>query len=139
MAFDQFERNEAINSINVTPLVDVTLVLLIIFMVTTTYIVQPSIKVDLPQAATGEKTKRSQISIVLTRQEELYLNGERTTAEELQNHIRQSVMDDPDVQAVISADTMLVYGQVIWLIDLVKQLGVRKYALNIKYRDQEQH
>ena len=138
MGFDQFERDERITGINVTPLVDVTLVLLIVFMVTTTYIVKPSIKVDLPRAATGEKTKRSTISIVLTRQDDLYLNGERTTPAELETHIREEVADNPDVQAVISADTTLMYGRVIWLIDLVKQLGVRKYALNIKYRDGDQ-
>jgi biopolymer transport protein ExbD len=136
MGFDQFERNDAITSINVTPLVDITLVLLIIFMVTTTYIVQPSIKVELPRAATGEKTKRSTLSIVLTRQEQLYLNGQRTTAEALVQEVRREVVQNPNVQAVISADTMLAYGRVVWLIDLVKQLGVRRYALNIKYQDE---
>jgi len=136
--FDQFDREEAITGINVTPLVDITLVLLIIFMVTTTYIVKPSIKVDLPRASTGEKTKRSTISVVLTRQEQLFLNGERTNAEALEAHVEREVAGNPDVQAVISADTRLVYGRVIRLIDLIKRAGVRKYALNIKYVDEEE-
>jgi biopolymer transport protein ExbD len=137
MAFDQFEDDQAITGINVTPLVDITLVLLIIFMVTTSYIVHPSIKVDLPRAATGEKTKPSTVSVVLTRSGEIYLNGKRTTEAALVNHVREKIADDPDLQAVISADTALVYGRVVWLIDLVKQLGVRKYALNIQYLGDE--
>jgi biopolymer transport protein ExbD len=136
MGFDQFDHDESITAINVTPLVDITLVLLIIFMVTTTYIVRPSIKVELPRAASAEKTKRSTVSIVLTRRDELYLNGERTTTQALEAHVRAEVADNPHVQAVISADRRLAYGRVIWLIDLVKQLGVRRYALNIKYEDE---
>lgn len=138
MGFDQFNRDEAISGINVTPLVDITLVLLIIFMVTTTYIVKPSIKVDLPRASTGEKTKRSTVSVVLTRREQLFLNGERTTAADLEAFVRHEAQTNPDVQAVISADTGLVYGRVIWLIDLIKRAGVRRYALNIKYEDEEE-
>ena len=135
--FDQFDRQENIAGINVTPLVDITLVLLIIFMVTTTYIVKPSIKVDLPRASTGEKTKRSTISVVLTHREQLFLNGERTIATDLEAYVNREVSANPDVQAVISADTRLVYGRVIWLIDLIKRAGVRRYALNIKYQDEE--
>ena len=136
MAFDQFERDPSITEINVTPLVDITLVLLVIFMVTTTYIVQPSIKVELPRSVTGEQTRRSTLSIVLTRQQDLYLNGQRTTLEQLTTQVRKEVAENPNVQAVISADTMLVYGKVVWLIDVIKRLGVRKYALNIKYQDE---
>jgi len=137
MGFDQFENDEAITGINVTPLVDITLVLLIIFMVTTSYIVNPSIKVDLPRAATGEKTRPSTVSVVLTRTGEIYLNGKRTTEAALVNHVREEIAGNPDLQVVISADTALEYGRVVWLIDLVKQLGVRKYALNIQYRGDE--
>ncbi len=137
MGFDQFENDEAITGINVTPLVDITLVLLIIFMVTTSYIVNPSIKVDLPRAATGEKTRPSTVSVVLTRTGELFLNGKRTTEAALVNHVREESAGNPDLQVVISADTALEYGRVVWLIDLVKQLGVRKYALNIQYRGDE--
>ena len=137
MAFDQFEDDQAITGINVIPLVDITLVLLIIFMVTTSYIVHPSIKVDLPRAATGEKTKPSTVSVVLTRSGELYLNGKLTTKAALVNHVREEIAENPDLQAVISADTTLVYGRVVWLIDLVKQLGVRRYALNIQYPGDE--
>jgi biopolymer transport protein ExbD len=133
MAFDQFDNNKSITGINVTPLVDITLVLLIIFMVTTTYIVDPSLKVDLPKSSAGDETKPSTLSVVLTRQNELYLNGQRTTEWTLGEYIASEVSKKPDLQAVISADTELPYGRVVRLITLVKNRGVRRYALNIEY------
>jgi biopolymer transport protein TolR len=133
MGFDQFDKPKNITGINVTPLVDITLVLLIIFMVTTTYIVDPSLKVDLPKAATGDETRPSTLSVVLTRQNELYLNGQRTTEKALGEYIVVEVSKNPDLQAVISADTELAYGRVVRLIDQIKGHGVRRYALNIKY------
>ncbi len=132
MGFDQFDRQRAITGINVTPLVDITLVLLIIFMVTTTYIVDPSIKVDLPRADTGDETRPSTLSVVLTRQGELFLNGQPTSEAALDAYVRRAVGENPDLQAIISADTALRYGRVVRLLDRIKANGVRRYALNIK-------
>ncbi len=131
MRSDQVDEEEAITGINVTPLVDITLVLLIIFMVTTSYIVHTTIKVDLPRARTGDETKPTTLAVTFTRPGDLYLNGELTSEEDLVDRVRDEVSRDPDIQAVISADTALRYGRVVWLIDLIKQLGVRRYALNI--------
>ena len=80
-AASQFEDDDSgrmITEINVTPLVDITLVLLIIFMVTTSYIVNPSIKVDLPKAATGSDQLRTTLALTLTKDGQLYLNGDRS-------------------------------------------------------------
>jgi hypothetical protein len=76
--FEDEESGTMITDINVTPLVDITLVLLIIFMVTTTYIVNPTIKVELPKAATGSEQARTTLSLTLTKEGVLYLNGERS-------------------------------------------------------------
>ena len=137
MATERHDDDDAITGINVTPLVDITLVLLIIFMVTTSYIVKAAIEVDLPKAATGSETKPTSLSVTLTRQGDLYLNERATSAEELADHVRAEVERDPELQALISADTELNYGRVVWLIDLIKQLGVRRYALNVAYRTPE--
>jgi biopolymer transport protein ExbD len=79
-AASQFEDDDSgrmITEINVTPLVDITLVLLIIFMVTTTYIVNPSIKVDLPKAMSGSDQTRTTLALTLTKDGQLYLNRSR--------------------------------------------------------------
>ena len=129
------DEEEAITGINVTPLVDVTLVLLIIFMVTTSYIVKASIEMDLPKAATARETRPASLSVVLSRQGTLYLNDRPTSEEMLARHVRDEVAANPEVRVLIAADTHLSYGRVVELIDLIKQCGVRRYALNVAYKD----
>ncbi len=125
------EEDDIIADINVTPLVDVTLVLLIIFMVTATYIVTPSIQVDLPKAATGDEAPSSTLAIVLTADARLYLNGEETTEEALADAVFREHEANPGVQAIISADKDITHGYVVRLIDLVKLNGVSRFAINI--------
>jgi biopolymer transport protein ExbD len=126
-----------ISDINVTPLVDVMLCLLVIFMVTTSYVVADSLKVDLPEASTGDATEPSVVMITFTvdketNQRQLYLNGEKSDEEGLRQHIRKVKAEGKkDVQAVIAADKIASHGEVIRLIDIVKQEGILKFALNI--------
>jgi biopolymer transport protein ExbD len=135
MAIAWNDEEEAITGINVTPLVDVTLVLLIIFMVTTSYIVKAAIEVDLPKAATAKGTQPTSLSVVLTRQGELYLNDRPTSRVNLSTYVRAEVEANADVQVLIGADRELPYGEVVALIDLIKESGVRRYALNVAYKD----
>ncbi len=121
---------EIISGINVTPLVDIVLVLLIIFMVTTTYIVNPSIKVDLPKAATGDETTPSTVSVVVTREGALYVNGRKSDEQSLDSEVRRRVKLKPDLQVVIAADAMALHGQVVHVVDLVKAAGVTRFAIN---------
>jgi biopolymer transport protein ExbD len=126
-----------ISDINVTPLVDVMLCLLVIFMVTTSYVVADSLKVDLPEAATGDSTEPSVIMITFTVDaatgaRQLYLNGEKADEPALRAHIKKVKAEGKkDVQAVIAADKTASHGEVIHLIDVVKQEGIIKFALNI--------
>ncbi|HEX7509286.1 MAG TPA: biopolymer transporter ExbD, partial [Polyangia bacterium] len=109
-AASQFEDDDSgrmITDINVTPLVDITLVLLIIFMVTTTYIVNPSIKVDLPKAVTGSDQTRTTLALTLTKDGQLYLNGERSDEAEVAKQIAAELPKNPDLQAIIAADKVV--------------------------------
>jgi biopolymer transport protein TolR len=124
------DDDDLITGINVTPLVDITLVLLIIFMVTTTYIVNPSIHVDLPKAATAEKTQPSTASVVITKTGALFLNGKETTEEALRAHCRAELAADKDLQVVVAADRDTRHGQVVHIVDVVKAAGVTKFAIN---------
>jgi biopolymer transport protein ExbD len=133
-AASQFEDDDSgrmITDINVTPLVDVTLVLLIIFMVTTSLIVNPSIKVDLPKAVTGNDQARTTLALTLTKDGQLYLNGERTDEAQVAKQIAAELPKNPDLQAVIAADTVVSHGSVVHIIDFVKRAGVRKVAINV--------
>jgi biopolymer transport protein ExbD len=124
-----------ISEINVTPLVDITLVLLIIFMVTAPMIVNnPSIKVELPKAASGEETLKSTLALTLQREAAggyaLYLNGDKTEEPKAVELIKDLVQKNKDLQAIIAADKGIAYGDVVHVVDLVKTLGVHKFALN---------
>ena len=124
--------DDPITDINITPLVDIILVVLIIFMVTATYIVEDSIKINLPSAATGESTEFSSLGLQLTSDGKLYRDGTETSETELRNFIRaeRKVVGD-DITALIAADSEVDHGRVVWLIDVVKQEGVTKFAINI--------
>jgi biopolymer transport protein ExbD len=133
-AASQFEDDDSgrmITEINVTPLVDITLVLLIIFMVTTTYIVNPSIKVDLPKAMTGTDQTRTTLALTLTKDGQLYLNGDRSDEAQVLRQIAAELPKNPDLQAIIAADKVVPHGSVVHIIDFVKRAGVRKFAINV--------
>jgi biopolymer transport protein ExbD len=124
--------DDVIAAVNVVPFVDIALVLLIIFMVTSTAIIRAAIKVDLPKAARAGTETTATINLVVTAQRELLLDGEPVTAEQAAKRIRAQAAADPKLQAVISADKRLPYGEVVTVIDMVKQNGVQTFALNIE-------
>jgi biopolymer transport protein ExbD len=122
-------------SINVTPLVDVTLVLLVIFMVAAPLIVSsPSIKVALPRAASADETKRSTLALTMQREPaggyKLYTNGRETDEGAMRAAVSPLVKNEPELQAIIAADRGIPYGDVMHVVDVVKALGVTKFALN---------
>jgi len=127
----QGNNDDSITNINVTPLVDITLVLLIIFMVTATFIVAPQIKVELPKAVTAETSDPQTFAIVITKDDKLFLNGAPTTEPQLIEYIDQRLKNTPDLQVVISADKWVYHGRVVHFIDLVRKHGVRKFAINV--------
>lgn len=120
-------------SINIIPFVDIVLVLLVIFMLTSAAIVKASLKVELPKAASGGAKVQSTINLVYTKQSELFVNGDKVAGiENAAVIVRREVAKDPKTQAVIAADKGVFYGKVVELVDLVKQNGVQSFALDIE-------
>jgi biopolymer transport protein TolR len=132
MASSARDGEEMIAGINVTPLVDITLVLLIIFMVTATYVVKETIEVDLPKAASGGETVGSTLAFVLDKDGELYLDGNKTTLSAAGDAVRSTVAKDKETRAIISADKHASHGQVVEILDLVKTEGLTHFAINIE-------
>lgn len=126
------DSDDAISSINVVPLVDIILVVLIIFMVTAPMIMKPSINVNLPKAASGDKTAPGGLTITLTTDGRVLLNGEVSDNEKIKLQAQSELQKNPEVQAIISADREVPHGQVVAMIDLVKQIGVKKFAISIE-------
>jgi biopolymer transport protein ExbD len=126
------DDDEMIVGINVTPLVDIVLVLLIVFMVTATYIVRASIEVDLPRAAHGGETTGALLSVVITREGDVYLDGVKRTEAELVARSREAATASPEARAIISADKGALHGAVVRVIDVVKGAGISRFAINLE-------
>jgi biopolymer transport protein ExbD len=117
--------------INVTPFVDVVLVLLVILMVTSTQIVRASLHVDLPQAAAAGDSVESTVNIVITKDGQYYLDGVMVQDVEIVARLQREHALHPKLQAVIAADRGCIYASVVHIIDLVKSNGVKSFALNV--------
>ena len=137
MAMNSMEEDEDITGINVTPLVDVMLVLLIIFMATTTYIVHQSIQVTLPQADSGTVLKgKKNLSFVIDRNSNLFADGKDLSFEKVKEFIAQAQKNAKDdtksLQALVSADKDTPHGTVIKLIDEVRKNGIKDFAIRVE-------
>lgn len=128
------DSDEAIADINIVPFVDIILVVLIIFMITTPFIVKPSININLPKASSGQDTTPSQLTISITADGKALLNGKTATDEEIVAFSKNAITTKPETQAIISADKDVSHGRVITIIDLVKTAGISKFAITIDKR-----
>jgi biopolymer transport protein ExbD len=131
MAHSSRDDEEMITGINVTPLVDVALVLLVILMVTATYIVGQTIPMDLPKAATGE-TLATTLSISIDARGATWLDGQAIDRESLRRRVRSAKRTSPDARAVIAADGGTEHRVVVSVIDLLRQEGVTRFAINVQ-------
>ena len=125
------DNDEPISDINIVPFVDIILVVLIIFMVTTPFIVKPSININLPKSGTGDETTPSELSISIASDSSLLLNGKPSDEAAINTYAQQLASQRPDVQAIISADKDVPHGRVVAIIDAVKSGGVKKFAITI--------
>jgi biopolymer transport protein ExbD len=121
----------AITGINVTPLVDVTLVVLIIFMATAPMIARRAIKLDLPKAAQHEKIATDALSVALDGKRQLTLSGKPVTAEQLKRALTIAIGSNAAQPVTVSADRALPYGEVATLLDDIRSAGVRKVGLEV--------
>lgn len=123
--------DEMIASINITPLVDIFLVLLIIFMITSSVIDQREIMVQIPKAANAGSQAPKASGLVLDKDGNMYLDGQASDSVNISGHLARAVRDNPDHQVLIGADRDLKYQSVVGAIDLVRGAGITKYALKV--------
>ncbi len=131
MAGGSQETDEAITGINVTPLVDITLVLLIIFMVTAKLIVSQSVPLDLPKAATGTEVQ-TVFSLILAADGSTLVDSKPVPNDDaILPLAKEAHQKNAELRAVIKADAAVPHGRVIHVLDLLKQAGVAKIAFGV--------
>jgi len=122
----------AIVGINVTPMVDIVLVLLIIMMVSATYIVSQSLKVELPKTSSSDETVSRTHVVTISKDGEYFFNDKATKKSELPSLLRAAKTENQNMNLVITADEQARHGSVVGVIDLAKVEGITKFAINVE-------
>jgi biopolymer transport protein ExbD len=131
MAGGATRRRGIIAEINVTPLVDIMLVLLIIFMLTAHLIARQAIEIELPRASQSTALPPTTLAITLRTDGAIFLDDKPVTPAALREAIKASVAKDPRTQAIVAGDKRVSHGRVVWVLDTVKSLGVTQFAIQI--------
>lgn len=128
-------RKRGIVGINVTPMVDVVLVLLVIMMVSATYVVSQSLRVELPKTNTSDEPLNTTLAVTITKDGELLLNEEVVDESKLIDKLREARAGGADVNLVVSADTEAMHGRVVRVIDLAKVEGITKFGIRVERQE----
>jgi biopolymer transport protein ExbD len=127
MQFRERTRRRVI--INITSLIDVLFLLLIFFMVSSTFLEQPGMKLDLPQTSGEELVQQKGYTLFITSDEALYLNEQKISLESIPEQLKR-ISDEIEASGLIlKADEKTRYGFVVEVMDLVKQSGIRKLII----------
>jgi biopolymer transport protein ExbD len=123
------KRRRVSAALSITPLIDVVLLLLIFFMISTTFVVQPGIPIDLPQAASAAGQIQREWIVAVTAGGDIYLNEVRVTPRTLERQLRAAVGRGEIELLIIKADKAARHGRVVAVMDAAKRAGVRRLAI----------
>ncbi len=125
-------EDEPIASINIVPLVDIILVVLIIFMVTAPLVLKPTIDINLPKASSGDESPPTPLNIAINRDGAISLNGQPTTLADVTAYATKIAHEKPDTAAILQADRSVTLETLTSIIDTVKTAGIKKVAFSIE-------
>lgn len=129
-AFQRDNFDEIVSEINIIPLVDISLVLLIIFMVTANYIMTSSLTIDIPQASHAKQIQPDDtLTINISREGPVYIGSELVTSAELKKIMKAKYRDNPGMAVILSADRNVNFKNVVNILDLLSEIGISR--LNI--------
>ncbi|MCG3205848.1 MAG: Biopolymer transport protein ExbD [Elusimicrobia bacterium] len=123
------DQDGVVTGINVTPLVDIMLVLLIIFMVTAHFVADSGLKINLPKAATAEGSATPSLTVSLNQAGDIFLLENQVDANGLKANLEREAKLNPGVRVTLAADQALPYREIVRILDLIKQSGVTRVAL----------
>jgi biopolymer transport protein ExbD len=122
--------DDIISGINVTPLVDIVLVLLVILMVTASYVASKTIPLDLPKAASGGDAP-TMLAVSIDQTGQLYLDATPVSRTELRERVSAAHGRDADTRATIAADGRVSHAVVVEVIDILRREDIVKFAINV--------
>ena len=125
-------RHPLITGINITPLVDVVLVLLVVLMVVSTYIVAQAMKVELPRSATLDEVNQNPLTLTILRDGRILLNDREIIEAEVQEELFLAFRRSPDLPMIISADRAVPHGRVVQFVDEARRVGATRFAIKVE-------
>lgn len=132
MAIQSGDDGGEISNINITPMVDIILVLLVIFMVTANFLKKESININLPKVGASDPNVAQSIQIALTKDGTLLMEGSEVSQERLVEGLSRDVKYRPNMRVTLSADERLPYGKIAGVMGLIRKSGVSRIALSVK-------
>lgn len=130
MARRSLVREEADEDVNVTPLLDIVFIMLIFFIVTSTFVKEPGIEVDRPEAVTTEERKFAKIIVAISSEDEIWINNEMVTLEEVRVRVEELRLENPKSTAVIQADTEARSRMLVEVANQIRDAGVSDIAVS---------
>ena len=130
MQFLQKKHKKVI--INITSLIDVLFLLLIFFMVSSTFLEQPGMKLELPETKSHSQEKIENFMLEITAEEQMILNGENITIDDLEQHIKDRLSTVKEKALVLKADKRVAHGKVVKVMDIAKLSGLEKIIIATK-------
>ena len=116
-------------ALDLTPLIDVVLMLVIFFMLTTTFALSPGVQVDLPQGSSLQQQRESDALITITKDGAVYFQDAQVSLETLQAVLQRAQSQQPRLRVVIKADTLVQHGRVVEVMDMAKLVGIERLAI----------
>ncbi|MCB0368849.1 MAG: biopolymer transporter ExbD [Bdellovibrionales bacterium] len=127
------DDSSGISEINIVPLVDIILVVLIIFMVAAPLVMQPKIDISLPKSSSTDIDKsKKPVKIVIGKKGELFINNKASSIEDLKAESLKQVQSNPNINAILVADKEVTLAMITEVIDTVKSQGLKKIAFSIQ-------
>ncbi len=116
-------------ALEMTPLIDVVLMLVIFFMLTTAFVLSPGIEVDLPRGHTSQEPRERDAIITMTKEGGLYFQDAQVSLETLRAVLQRAYNQQPELRVVIKADALVPHGRVVTVMDIAKYLGIERLAV----------
>ena len=124
--------DEEIGSINITPMVDVMLVLLVIFMVTANFIKKESLNINLPKAAAADPNVSKSTKVAISENGKVFLDEKEVNLERLLNALSRESKYRPNMRVTLSADKSLPYGKITETMGVIRKAGITRIALSVQ-------
>ncbi len=122
-------RNQIMAEINMIPFIDVSLVLLIVFMIVTPYLVKSQVKINLPKATTAISLAENYVNVQLRGDGQLFVDGEKTSLENFGDLLRLKLRSLADKTVLVEADKNIVLEKVVTIMDIAKREGAERLGI----------